>query len=404
MNNWLSNFYERKPEYRNLRVVKRTPDAIHFELERGLYEAHIFLDRRFERSAAGAWLPKSELTDAVRLARKLIRNPQAALYFAAALPFLTTLTLQPDATSGIDTELESVSPTLNFGVATTIDSIMTGGSDKRRGLFQFDLSSIVAGSQVSTATFTRHCRANEGAAQVNVHRTARSWTEGTKNGSGAADGATWNTYDGTNNWTLAGGDFDPTVAGNNNPASWVNGTFYDFIITSLVGGWVSGANANNGLLSKVATETGTNTGLAADSSDNATSGNRPKLVVVYIPPLAVAGNVAAAGGLAKQGQKSYSAALTSTSTLAKQDQKTVSGIITSAGAPIKQDQKGFSGTLASAGTLAKRISKAFSGVVGLAAALAMSINRFVDIVLRPRSNDTALQARSNDITLDDRTN
>ena len=36
----------------------------------------------------------------------------------------------------------------------------------------------------------------------------RSWVAGTKNGSGTADGATWNSYDGVNNWPSPGVGYD----------------------------------------------------------------------------------------------------------------------------------------------------------------------------------------------------
>jgi hypothetical protein len=72
----------------------------------------------------------------------------------------------------------------------------------------------------------------------------RAFGEGTWNGKGTpptqANGATWNTYDGTNSWTMAGGDFDSansvvgikgTLGVNPNDS---NGRFFTWDITSLL--------------------------------------------------------------------------------------------------------------------------------------------------------------------------
>ena len=52
---------------------------------------------------------------------------------------------------------------------------------------------------------------------IEVRRIKRGWLEGTKNGSGVADGATWDTYDGVNNWGTAGAggeaDIYPEIIG-----------------------------------------------------------------------------------------------------------------------------------------------------------------------------------------------
>lgn len=41
--NWLTDFFQKHPEYKRLKN-KRTRNSIHFELEPGLYEAHIWID------------------------------------------------------------------------------------------------------------------------------------------------------------------------------------------------------------------------------------------------------------------------------------------------------------------------------------------------------------------------
>lgn len=187
-----------------------------------------------------------------------------------------TLTLQPDATAGKDTRLNKSNPTANLGTNVNLDQTYDVGNDVRRGLCQFDLSSIAAGANVSSGVFTLVCRSDNAATGVEVHRLTQAWTE---------LGATWNTYDGANAWATAGGDYDAVVAGLNSTLNFVNGTSYDFTLTTLVQQWVNGTYVNNGMLTRVTTEAGVaGLGLFASSSDNATPANRPKLVVIYTLP------------------------------------------------------------------------------------------------------------------------
>jgi hypothetical protein len=85
-----------------------------------------------------------------------------------------------------DTLIGSNNPTYNYGSGLVV---ATGEYNSAvavtRTLIDFDLTSI-----------------------EDVYRLKRSWVEGTKTGGTPADGATWNTYDGSNNWTTAGA-FDP---------------------------------------------------------------------------------------------------------------------------------------------------------------------------------------------------
>ena len=73
------------------------------------------------------------------------------------------------------------------------------------------------------------------------------WVEGTKSGTGTADGATWATYDGISNWTTAGGDFNATAVAE----TAINGgeTWVSWEIGPLVEQWLAGAT-NDGLLIK----------------------------------------------------------------------------------------------------------------------------------------------------------
>lgn len=63
---------------------------------------------------------------------------------------MTTLTLQPDATAGIDTYVTSGTPTQNNATSSTLS--MRSGSQTRTAFMKFDLSTIPAGSVILSAT------------------------------------------------------------------------------------------------------------------------------------------------------------------------------------------------------------------------------------------------------------
>src|SRR3990170_1048895 len=69
------------------------------------------------------------------------------------------------------------------------------GTEIDRGLFQFDLSSIPAGSTIDSATLRLYDRGTDLSSTtriMRVYRCVRNWGETT---------VTWNKYDGTNLWT-----------------------------------------------------------------------------------------------------------------------------------------------------------------------------------------------------------
>ena len=134
---------------------------------------------------------------------------------------MTTLTLQPDATDGIDTYVYEASANANFGTGVTL-SLIGFAALRQRVLIKFDLSSIPAGATIDSATLTLY---GQGSGADNtplaVHRilaASGSWTEA---------GATWNFQDGVARWagdaasdggtdagcTQSGTDFSATTMG-----------------------------------------------------------------------------------------------------------------------------------------------------------------------------------------------
>jgi len=99
------------------------------------------------------------------------------------------------------------SPDTNYGSDTYLE---LGGKfgKAQRSIIRFDLSSLPAGSTVTSAKLYLYFYAATGSPNFNIgaHRVNHGapnyetgWTEA---------GVTWNKYDGTNNWGTAGGDFN----------------------------------------------------------------------------------------------------------------------------------------------------------------------------------------------------
>lgn len=209
--------------------------------------------------------------------------PQSAAVLAR--PLLDTYTSQPGA-AGIDTYLSSLNPTTNSGTSTVIDvGESNGGSAIIRGLWRDPLTGIPSNANVTSATLYVYIALADLSSSdrlLRVYRARRSWVE---------SGATWNKYDGTNDWSSAGAadtalDREAADIGSVTLIDGAAvGTEYAIALTpSKVQEWISGGFTNNGLVLKM---DGENDDLfRLGSSDNATSGYRPKLVIEYEIPTA----------------------------------------------------------------------------------------------------------------------
>lgn len=192
---------------------------------------------------------------------------------------MASVTLNPSA----DTKIISTIPTTNFG--TDADGIdvgeWKGGSgDVRRSLMKFDLSSIPAGSEITSATLRLYDTGADLATNTRTmfaNRLKRAWVE---------TEATWNQYSSGNNWATAGGgtnaaDVDFTAFGNvSMPGTEVAGYVEITLNASMVQDWLDGTFTNNGLMLSMGTE--------IDDLHRFTSrengSNKPELVIVYTPP------------------------------------------------------------------------------------------------------------------------
>lgn len=215
-------------------------------------------------------------------------------------PKLTLNYLQPCGTAetaylnlAADAYLYKSEQTRNFGGALVMD--VNSGSAERRVLVRFDVSSIPPGSVVQSAVLRLYCSnihsATNNPKTIRAYYLMQAWVEGTMNGgSGAANGATWNTRNGTNNWgggpSGAGGHayFDYVLATGGEEAAGVAplpGAFRQgwvtFDLTAMVQSFVDQAYANYGILLRAES---TSDQIQFDSRES-TGGQAPQLVVVY---------------------------------------------------------------------------------------------------------------------------
>jgi Dockerin type I domain len=172
------------------------------------------------------------------------------------------------------------------------------GSNLRRGVLRFDLSSVPAGSTITSVTLTLHMSlSTSGAENFDLHLLQQNWGEGTSlagtggNGEGNGAAATTNDvtwldtfYDSTNPqfWTTAGGTFSSTTSAT---TSVNGGGFYSWTgsgLTSDVQQWVNQSSTNFGWI-MIGNETSNGTAKQFDTRENATSANQPTLTVNYTP-------------------------------------------------------------------------------------------------------------------------
>jgi hypothetical protein len=179
-----------------------------------------------------------------------------AMLSIAAPAAAATYTLTPTQ----DTDVrENGGGVTNCGGCTTLTT-RRHSTGEYRTLYQFSLASIPSSQRLVSATLRVWVTGAENST-VSVYRVTQSWAENTLT------------------WANSGGvSHDATVVGTFVPAS--SGRYYDVDVTSLVAQWRSGAAANNGVITRLASN---NTLATFTSREWATTTQRPQLVVVADP-------------------------------------------------------------------------------------------------------------------------
>lgn len=170
----------------------------------------------------------------MNLERKQVPDSQGIS--ASYIPFSSAV--------GEDTYIDSFYAARNWGAMAYLQ-VSSDPDWTTRSLIKFDLASLPAGAHVQSATLALKLKSVATLGGISVHRPQQVWTEGTKYGTGQADGASWQTYNGTNNWNSLGGDFDGPELSITEIKS--GDTWVEFDIATLVREWLVGAD-NNGLM------------------------------------------------------------------------------------------------------------------------------------------------------------
>ena len=195
-----------------------------------------------------------------------------------------------------NTLIEDSSFALSAGAAFSFYSGRVGtngGQTLRRGLIAFDLSSIPAGSTITSVSLTLRCSkvpSGSPAQQIKLHRTLADWGEGTSvafggGGAPATPGdATWtNRFYPDLDWATPGGEFVATASA----AATVGGIgFYTWNSTPAlvadVQAWLDDPTANFGWT--VIGNEQTPQQVRRFEAKESIAAWRPKLVVEFDPP------------------------------------------------------------------------------------------------------------------------
>lgn len=168
-----------------------------------------------------------------------------------------------------------------------------GGGTLRRGALRFNLSTIPAGSTITSVTLKMYCSAagTNTNQSIRLHRFNASWGEGTSLafGGGGADSTfndvTWlHRFYTSQTWTTPGGDFVATAS-----ASRTVGAvgFYTWAssagLVADVTAWVNSPASNHGWC-VIGNETTLQSVKRFDSKEAGSTTVRPLLTVIYTPP------------------------------------------------------------------------------------------------------------------------
>lgn len=191
-----------------------------------------------------------------------------------------TLTAQPDGAAGLDTYINTATPTANFSTATELRlySLDDGyDAEENRTLIKFDLSPIPAGSTIDNATLTLTQYAGSNTDTLAVFRVHRAWVEAQ---------ATWNIYSTGNNWGTAGcnnttNDREAANIGSLSVGTTAGAKNWTLTASKIQEMITGGVFTNNGFIVLQTSAAAATASHLFRSSDYGTAADRPKLVVNY---------------------------------------------------------------------------------------------------------------------------
>ncbi len=196
-----------------------------------------------------------------------------ALTISGVLAVTAGATETRSLTSTADTHILENAPKKNYSTVTSLgvggDEPAGTGKDKS-ALLKWDLSTIPAGSKISSASVTLNVT-NTTTQTYQAYELKRPWVE---------SAATWLLYATGKSWQTAGAkgllDRGTTVVGSVSPSTSGNQSFA--LSATLVQGWVDNPASNNGIIIANATNTD---GFDFSSRESTTSNLRPQLNVTY---------------------------------------------------------------------------------------------------------------------------
>lgn len=172
--------------------------------------------------------------------------------------------------AGKDSYIRQGYPTANYGTDVQIQEYPRNIGYNRRGLVWFDLSPIPPGATISSATLYLYEAQTFGSTRtIGIYRLTQGWIE---------NSVTWNRYDGTNLWGLAGSDYESTAVATAN-ISWTGALKWDsWNVIAGVSDFVNDAYLNYGWLIKDTVEDTSEAYWFFNSREDV---NQPYLVINY---------------------------------------------------------------------------------------------------------------------------
>lgn len=205
---------------------------------------------------------------------------------------MTTLTITLDATNSKMTWLNAINTDGNHGGLDYVDIGRIVAGAIGHALIQINTATLAAlpsNAIISSVTLKLWCLMDmsSNAGTLQVFRLLRTWVEGTGDGFGDPDGATWDTYDGSLPWDTEGavgaGDIDATpIATLALTATEAIGEFKTITFNAAVTSKAA-LDAGYGWLLKMDTEAAAN-GYRYTSHNEEVSAQLPVFTVVYTLP------------------------------------------------------------------------------------------------------------------------